>query len=288
MLERKEALVGQAQTGTYSFSDADGNQAETPERAIFPILKKSQFGPDGNIEFLGSGFFVAYDGWFITAKHVLTDVLDEKGNLTTPITVFQLMGDGSYHFRPIQKVWLHGESDICVGKCQSGVKPEHVAMSQNFMMFNGAAILRNAVVSLADNVLEIGDKICTYAYPTSIIQGNTVSFNTGFYEGEVVEYFPQGRGKYTDVAPCYQTSMHLHGGASGGPVFDMSTGKAFAVNSSSFGSFTDVSFVHTISAALDMIIGYVVDDVVHLDRIPENSLPCTLRMFLHQQQKLVP
>ncbi|NOH82102.1 trypsin-like peptidase domain-containing protein [Vibrio sp. RE86] len=286
MLERKEALVGRAQTGTFGFADAGGNQVDTPERAIFPILKKSHFGSDGKVEFLGSGFFIAYDGWFITAKHVLTDVLDEKGNLIAPITVFQIMGDGSYHYRPIQKVWLHEESDICVGKCKTGVKPESAPMDQNFMMHEGTAILRNAVVSISDNVMEVGSKICTYAYPTSIIQDNTVSLNTGFYEGEVVEYFPQGRGDYTDIAPCYQTSMHLRGGASGGPVFDMSTGKAFAVNSSSFGSFTDVSFVHTISAALDITIGYVVDDVVHIDQEPEHSLPCTLRMFLHQQ--LVP
>lgn len=55
--------------------------------------------------------------------------------------------------------------------------------------------------------------------------------------------------------PCAQTSMYIHGGASGGPVFD-SSGEVFAINSTGFDN-DSVSFVTPIPAIENLCL----DDV---------------------------
>jgi S1-C subfamily serine protease len=45
--------------------------------------------------------------------------------------------------------------------------------------------------------------------------------------------------------------MHIHGGASGGPVFDAS-GAVFGVNTASMDPYTDTSYVSKVRDALDL------------------------------------
>ena len=60
--------------------------------------------------------------------------------------------------------------------------------------------------------------------------------------------------------PCFSTSMHMHGGASGGPVFDQASGRVCGINSTSFSGATNVSFVSMIEGLLDIDIEGVVLD----------------------------
>ena len=51
--------------------------------------------------------------------------------------------------------------------------------------------------------------------------------------------------------PYYQTSMHLHGGASGGPVFN-GGGRVFGIASSSYEGAVDLAFVTPVIGVLEI------------------------------------
>jgi hypothetical protein len=61
-----------------------------------------------------------------------------------------------------------------------------------------------------------------------------VNFSAAYYEDRIEEYLPAGRDRVMLPGPCWRTSMTIHGGASGGPVFD-ERGRVFAINSTGFG-----------------------------------------------------
>ncbi len=76
MLEELCTLRGEAEQSLFTVKDSNGDDVD-PKEAIFPILKHEE---NGNIKFLGTGFFVTRLGFFVSAKHVFEDVLDIKGN----------------------------------------------------------------------------------------------------------------------------------------------------------------------------------------------------------------
>ncbi len=73
-------MRGEAEQSLFTVKDSNGgddDDDDDPKKAIFPILKHEE---NGNIKFLGTGFFVTRLGFFVSAKHVFEDVLDIKGN----------------------------------------------------------------------------------------------------------------------------------------------------------------------------------------------------------------
>lgn len=102
-----------------------------------------------------------------------------------------------------------------------------------------------------------GENIATFAYPKTSVHLESeipsVHFNTSWYFGNLVDFHAKGWGflKY----PCFQTSIQILGGASGGPVLN-SKGEIFAINSRSFDFGSDdeepVSFVTPIAPLLDI------------------------------------
>ena len=101
----------------------------------------------------------------------------------------------------------------------------------------------------------------TYAYPKHanlILPDGTqqINFAPTYYDGHIKGYFPLGRDKVLLPGPCYQTSMAIQAGASGGPVFSPN-GLVFGVNSTGYDG-TDVSFVSRIHE----IFAISIDDVV--------------------------
>jgi hypothetical protein len=67
--------------------DGEGNRADLT-KAIFPILKKDKYG---DFYLIGTGFFITDNGIFVTAKHVLLDVIDENGGQTHSIFLVQYL-----------------------------------------------------------------------------------------------------------------------------------------------------------------------------------------------------
>ena len=242
-MKRRHPLAGQAPANRYRANAGDGNDADLGH-AIFPIVSQRV---DGTFIAIGTGFFVAENGVFITAAHVVTAVLDDHGNVTGPFGLFQFLSGGQYYVRPIHRATRHLVADVAVGVA---VPMHHKATG---------APMPNKVLTLAAVPPPLASVVCTYAYPkTTVLSGKpqVVHFEPGYFDGTLLEHFPLGRDRVILPGPCFRTSMVIHGGASGGPVIGPN-GSVFAVNSTGFDD-DDVSYVSCISATLDLSIPDVI------------------------------
>lgn len=230
-------LKGAVSKGKIGARDGDGNIVD-PDVAIFPILKQTTEG----LCLIGTGFFIAENGIFATAKHVLLDVIDENGNQTHPIVLIQFLG-GSCVIRPILRCTSHDIADISVG----------IAAQMNHD--TSGLPLKNKILRLTPIIPTINEVVCTYAYPKSTIQHGEIQklyFYPDFFDGSIEELYPNGRDRILLPGPCVQTNMYIHGGASGGPVFDPS-GKVFDVNSTGFEN-DDLSFITPIHLIENLLL----------------------------------
>jgi hypothetical protein len=92
------------------FRKNDGQEADGA-LAIFPIVKKI----DGLFKLVGTAFFISNTGLFVTAKHVMEDVLDKDMRLKCPIYGLQLLENNKYFIRQILRYSFNTKSDIVVG-----------------------------------------------------------------------------------------------------------------------------------------------------------------------------
>lgn len=245
-MTKRAPLYGSAPKGRYYGRDGDGEK-ENLGHAIFPIVTQQ---PSGLFVAIGTGFFVAEHGVFVTAAHVVEAVLDEKGSAIGPFGIFQFLPGGTYHVRPIHRATRHRVSDVAVG----------VAMPMHHNTTGEP--MPNKLLPIAVTPPKIGSGICTYAYPkTQITAGKPqlVNFVPNFFDGQLLEHHPSGRDSVLLPGPCFRTSMVIHGGASGGPVVGPDGG-VFAVNSTGYDD-DRLSYVSCISEALDLeITGVVLPD----------------------------
>lgn len=247
-MERAETRVGSVPKELFHVYGQHGKILD-PSSAIFPILRNPQgVAP----EVIGTGFYIAHQGLFATARHVLEECLDAQGKPTIPLTLIHRFPErNEVVFRPVVRACLHNGSDIAVGVA---------APMRNDA--SGESLWANSVV-LSSRPVDVGGVVTSYAYPNAITvaedpEKHEIHIHPLFYSGAVVECFPEGRDRVMMPGPCYQTSMHLHGGASGGPVFDSNTGRVCGINSTSFASATDISFVSMIHKILEIDIEGVV------------------------------
>jgi hypothetical protein len=249
-MARQTPLLGKAPHGRYRAQTADGANAELGH-AIFPIVTQE---PSGVFVPIGTGFFIAENGVFVTAAHVVEAVLEKNGNATGPFGLFQFLPDGHYYVRQIHRATRHLVADVAVG----------VAMPMHHN--ETGKPMPNKILTIASNPPPVGSAVCTYAYPKTIIEPGkpqVVRFEPGFYDGILVEHFPHGRDQVLLPGACFRTSMVVHGGASGGPVVGPS-GTAFAINSTGFDDDT-ISYVSCVSQVLDLAIPGVI--------LPGNATP---------------
>ena len=84
-----------------SARDGTGNPVD-PHTCIFPILK--EFAPN-QTRLVGTGFFITTLGHFVTAKHVIQDVIDANtGHQTAGIHAVHFVEDAKVLVRHITKV----------------------------------------------------------------------------------------------------------------------------------------------------------------------------------------
>jgi Trypsin-like peptidase domain len=237
-------LPGEAPAGAYSAKDGDGEEANF-DQSIFPIIWSDD---RGHFHLLGTGFYITTNGLFVTARHVLMDPLDSKEKQKYPIGILQFMPDDTYYVRPILRFARHETADVALGAA--------APMTHN----KDGTPLTNRVLTLTTNGLESWARVVTYAYPkhlSIVVDGaQTIHFKPTYYDGNVVTFFPNGRDRVMLPGPCYQTTMIVHGGASGGPVFGKS-GSVFGVNSTGYDD-TDISFVSRIYEIFDLTIDGIV------------------------------
>lgn len=246
MSKVREPFVGEDINRRWGFRDGSGKQADAQD-SVFPILRQR---PTAQWEVVGTGFFITKTGIFVTAKHVLEAVFERKGNQTHAPALVHLLASDQCLIRPILRAAMHPTADLAVGVA---APMKHNPTGES---------LANQRLTLTDLQPRMGTPVATYAYPNA-----TVSIGTGvqrielwpaFYEGEVLEYYPNGRDNVLLPRPCYHTSIFLHGGASGGPVFG-TDGRVFAVNSTGFQN-ERTSFV----SAIQDILSLSIDDVLLL------------------------
>jgi trypsin-like peptidase len=239
-----EDLPGEAAEDAYSARNEAGNKTDF-DQSIFPIMRTDDHG---RFHLLGTGFYITVNGLFITARHVLMDPLDSSGQQKYSIGILQFMPGNTYFVRPILRFASHATADLALGVAAP-------------MPHTKAGIpVTTRILTLTTNPPELHARVVTYAYPkhrSVIVDGEqTIHFKPTFYDGNIAAFFPNGRDRTMLPAPCYQTTMIVHGGASGGPVFAES-GSVFGVNSTGYDE-TDISFVSRIDEIFDLAIDGIV------------------------------
>jgi len=226
-------------SNSHRFLDLDGTDTRG-HQVIFPILKQVK---GDSLELIGTGFFICSAGLFASAKHVLRDCFDEKGNQKYPVCLLHFLPNNQYLFRHILWCSSHPTADVAIGLAAPSAEVES-----------------NGVLMLTTSSPTMGETVVTYAYPrTEIKQVGTLeilNFKPAFYEGRVVDFFPKGRDHCLLPGPCYQTSMVIDGGASGGPVVGES-GRVFALNSTGWDGVPDISFVSRIEEIFQLGIPFI-------------------------------
>jgi V8-like Glu-specific endopeptidase len=221
----------------YKLRNSVGEKNES--EVVFPLVQ----GIGKNLRYIATGFFIYYN-IFVTAKHVF-DEEDIFGN--NPVYPFNFRDGRYYDGRRITHLYKHPTSDICIGQLQHG---KHRETGKN---------IRDQVLKICKEGLVVGSKITTYAYPESSITplNGTMDFISHFYSGKITKHYPTGRDKSLISWPCYETNMLVKSGASGGPVFNLKTGRVAAVNSTGFDFYEEgqnVSHITPISQVLDIEI----------------------------------
>lgn len=224
---------------------ATNGRLHDPNEVIFPILRSDD---DDRLRLVGTGFFVSRLGWFVSARHVFESVLDRHGRAIDALSILHFLEGNRFHHRPVIGFVVHPSADVGVGVCAS---MSHVQTREP---------LYNKVLTLSRRIPKVGDPAWTYAYPGTTLSAEipqNVRITPGFYAGEIMATFPEGRDRVLLPSPCYQTSMPIHRAASGGPVFGIG-GAVIGINSTGFDGETDVSFVSRILDAMSLGVPNVV------------------------------
>lgn len=181
--------------------------------AIVPLISKNK--QTGELFFIGTAFYISSSGILMTVKH---NLFDKKNNLFENLGVFHFLPNNNYILRPIRKMTYTDNYDIAY------LLPDQI-LDKNNMSINSPSLV------LTESTPEINEQLATYGYPNSRMDKVEVHFNAEFFLGNCVEYHSNGFVLLKN--PCFQTSILIKSGTSGGPVFDKS-GKVFAVCSTGF------------------------------------------------------
>lgn len=108
-------MRGSAKREHFTVHTSDGKLVN-PNEAVFPIFRT---GDDGILHFLATGFFITRLGWFVTAKHVVKDVLDENDVAHSGLCIVQFQEGHIFYIRPVIGATCHKLADVAVGVCLS-------------------------------------------------------------------------------------------------------------------------------------------------------------------------
>jgi hypothetical protein len=194
---------------------------------------------------LGTGFYLQVKGGFATAAHVALEAQALSSASPDSVGIGHTLPDGRSVYRPIWKFFIHASADVAFGI------PRYDIINDE----TGEAY-RPKVFSLNSTPPDIGASISTWSYPLHRVlgdktRGELLQFQPDFYNGTLQELFTERGPSAKLIPPYYQTSIHLYGGSSGGPVFNMD-GEVFGVASCSYDGAEDIAFVTPASALLEI------------------------------------
>jgi hypothetical protein len=207
---------GEADPNSWHFIAAHG-PLPNPVGHTFPLLSHDV---SGAWRLIGTGFYISGDGLFVTARHVIDDVLDGDRQIA-PLAIMHLwlesgvFGPESYLLRPIMQCWLGDRADIALGVAAGATNTQ-----------TGAA-LSHWSWPLSWRMPCLGAPAATYAFPNHSVEqtadGQIFRFQPDVYPGSVLE-IGDSRDQLLVPYPFMHVGFHIHGAASGGPVHSSSLG----------------------------------------------------------------
>ena len=225
------------------FHDGHGKPADGLE-AVFPIVRMSDEEP---LRPIGTGFFISNNGLFATAKHVLMD--SSTSEPFHDLAGIQLIRrENRVIIRQIIKISSHPSADVAVG----------FLYDKEFVERGEQAV--NKLFSLTSKTPQRGEKVVAIAFPKPLRIPSEDAFELKFtsfvYEGVIEEEYPHGRDRQMLPGHCFQTTMNIEGGASGGPV-GFGDGSIFGINSTGISGLPPVGFVSSASDLLELSLSNV-------------------------------
>lgn len=196
----------------------DGNKNPIdPKYGVFPILKEVLYG---KLSVVGTGFYLTRYGMFITAKHVIDNLVDWKKKKIGVGFACHYPNETEVHLRRIIFATLLDNFDLAI--CQA----------DNYMEKVPEKPLMNMRPGLSTKIPSPGESLVTFAYPENKIldfnqKENIPTIKGDFYEGKLLRYVLESENPAIPY-PHFETSIKLKSGSSGGPVF--CGGKIIGVN----------------------------------------------------------
>jgi hypothetical protein len=195
----------------------DGTSVE-PHTVVFPIFAQVS---DEESRLVGTGFFLTTVGHFVTAKHVVSDILNEQGQgRHGHLHIVHFVRGAEVLVRHVSEVVLLDDFDLAVGHTDFRVD---TASGKPF---------KNRVPVLTTVSPPSGSAVVTLAYPETTpraVRGTPGAFVATYYHGEFVRSSDLPRDANLVSWPYFETTLSTRGGTSGGPVFD-ARGRVFGVN----------------------------------------------------------
>jgi hypothetical protein len=203
-------IGGEANPNAWHFSRL-GEQGPLPNPIghTFPLLTHES---DGQWRLIGTGFYINDRGFFVTARHVVDEVLRD-GRQVMPLVILHfssetgLFGPSEFQLRPIRQFWLADNADVALGVAVQATNR------------NTGKILMNWTWTLSWQVPPNGTVAATYAFPNHMVteNGRRILFSPDAYIGRI-----QASGEFRDRVmvpfPYLQVDFRIHGAASGGPI----------------------------------------------------------------------
>lgn len=205
----------------------DGDFACNTRYPAHPIFHHDR-RPDGDevdVESLGivvgTAFFVAHTGLFLTARHVIEGYPESRPTLS----IF-VVGSDDYYRAPVVCLASHPHVDIAVGFAAIPRNPPFVP----------------STFVLGSKELNPGTRVLSYGYSRTVTKmldrsnelgqrdALAVHFQPSFSKGVVLEYHP--RGVVLAKWPAYSHTAETLGGASGGPLIGLEDSAVYGVSSS--------------------------------------------------------
>jgi Trypsin-like peptidase domain len=248
MSARLTPLPGTAAAGSWRMRNAD-EVVSDGRLATFAIVGRPTAD---NFCLIGTGFYLQGMGGFATAAHVAIEAERHLAKMPDSVGIARTLPNGLTRFLPIWKFFVHPTADVAFGI------PRY-----EFVDDASGNVIRPKVLSLSSQPPAIGTPVSTWAYPLHAVvdadQGRVFRLQPDFYDGVLEERFEDRGPSVKLLPPYYRTSINLHGGSSGGPVFD-AAGQVFGIASCSYDGATDIAFVTPASALLDLEIPEHISD----------------------------
>ena len=203
-------LGGEADPNAWHFASRHG-PLPNPVGHTFPLLTHND---EGLWRLIGTGFYISGDGLFVTARHLIDDVVD-NGRQIAPLAIMHLwsetglFGPESYLLRPVMQCWLSDNSDVALGV------GAHATNNRT------GVTLGHRSWPLSWTMPTVGTPAATYTFPNHSIDltvgAQTIRSQPDLYAGNILEV-----GDFRDQLlvpyPYMHVGFRIHGAASGGPV----------------------------------------------------------------------